>query len=248
MAETEYALFREPAHSRVTPFGTFVHHPAFPTRYDCNQLVDARCPRGATAAFFRNLTAHYAGLNLGFRKISGHDPVTLERLAPVLAREGWQVNHGRMTVFRGARVREANPAVTVRAVDPFNPDLETAYIGKRVPGVLDMGFQYHRTQTPRVGGEWLVAYQDGQPVGTAGWYVVGRLARFRFIGTLEHARSQGVATTLIRHVQEHPVVRQQDALVIFVNDDGPVSLYEDLGFRTVGRMWETTRFLPGFED
>ncbi len=38
------------------------------------------------------------------------------------------------------------------------------------------------------------------------------------------ARNRGYAGTLIQHVQQHPTVRAQDALVIFVSDDGPVAL------------------------
>ena len=43
---------------------------------------------------------------------------------------------------------------------------------------------------------------------------------------------------MIHYVQNHPVVRAQDALTIFCNDDGPLRVYEELGFVKRGRMWE----------
>jgi hypothetical protein len=48
---------------------------------------------------------------------------------------------------------------------------------------------------------------------------------------------------MIRYVQEHPVVRIQDALTIHCVDDGPVSLYESLGFRKRGSMWGFLKIL-----
>ena len=48
----------------------------------------------------------------------------------------------------------------------------------------------------------------------------------------------GAATTMIHYVQNHPVVRAQDALTIFCNDDGPLRVYEELGFVKRGWMWE----------
>lgn len=242
LAGVEYVLFRDPAHSRNTPFGTFVHHPDFPGRYDCNQLLECRCGPGQAAELFRELNRLYAGLNLGHRKISGHDEATLGVVAPIFKRERWELNCGRMTVLQAPPRRPANSTVRIRAVDPFDPDLE-AVQERREDGTIDRGFLYHRSQTSRIGGEWLVAYLNDRPVGSTGWFISERIARFRFIGTVEAARGCGVATSLIRHVQDHPIVRRADHLCIHVNDDGPVRLYEDLGFRTVGRMWEAVRFL-----
>ncbi len=43
---------------------------------------------------------------------------------------------------------------------------------------------------------------------------------------------------MIHYVQNHPVVRAQDALTIFCNDDGPLRVYEELGFVKRGWMRE----------
>jgi GNAT superfamily N-acetyltransferase len=241
LAETEYALFRDPSHALDTPFGTFVNQPDFPARYDCNQLLDSRCPTHRAPDFFRALDRLYAGKNLSFQKISGHDQDTFAELSAPLIGGGWLLNRGQMMTFTGSPVRRINPAVKVEAVGPFDPDLERAYTEDS--GELDRGFLYHRSQAARIGGQWLLAYLDSELVGTTGWFIVSGVARFRRVETFEPFRGQGVATTLIRHVQDHPAVRAADVLTIFVNDDGPVRLYEQLGFRIAGRMWEAIRFL-----
>lgn len=244
LAEVEYVLFRDPARSRATPFGTFVHHPDFPTRYDCNQLLNCRCAPDQVPELARELDRLYAGLNLDFRKMSGHDDATLAALTPLFEREGWQVTRSRMTILSAPPVRPPNLAVRIRVVDALDPDLE-AVAERGKDGSISRGFLYHRSQTGRTRGEWLVAYLDGKPAGSTGWSIAGGIARFRFIGTIETARGRGVATTLIRHVADHPAVRAADHLCIHVNDDGPVRLYEDLGFRTVGRMWEAMWYPSG---
>ena len=73
---------------------------------------------------------------------------------------------------------------------------------------------------------------------TTGWFVVDRIARYRHVTTAPQARGQGAATTIIRHVQDHPTVRAQDALTIFCGEDGPLRLYQELGFTVRGFMWE----------
>ena len=245
VAEMEYVLFRAPHHTRPEQFGTFIHHQDFPTRYDCAQLFDCRCAPGHAGRFLEELERLYGGTRLPHRKISFHDVATAAALRPALSRQGWHVTPGRMTIFRALPRRTLNPAVTVKAVDPYHPDLVALMTDM---GRLEGGFAYHRSQTSRTGGEWVVAYLDERPVGSTGWFVHDHMARFRFIGTTESARNVGVASALVRHVQDHPTVREQDALVIMVNDDGPVRLYEDLGFRSVGRIWDAVRFLPGFDD
>lgn len=245
VAEMEYVLFRDPGHTRQTRYGTFVRHPGFPTRYDCGQLTNVRCAPGDAGRFLEELDRLYGGTRLQHRKISWHDPATTRELVPLLTRARWEIHGCRMMTWRAQPCRAVNLAVAVRVVDPFHPDLVALMTEM---GRLDGGFAWHRSQTPRLGGEWLVAYLDGKPVGSTGWFAHGRMARYRFIGTEEGARGRGVATTLMRHVQDHPEVRRQDALVLHVGDDGPVRLYEDLGFRTVGRAYDAMRFLPGIRE
>jgi hypothetical protein len=188
----------------------------------------------------------YAGSDLGFRKITGHDEVTESCIKDPLESHGWRYQKTWMMTFDEEAQRPVNPDVQVEVVDcQTDPNLEKIHAER---GRSEGGFRYMQAQEPRLGGETLIAWLEGEPVGTTGWFVVDGVARFRNVGTVEHARYRGVATTMIRYVQEHPIVRMQDALTIHCADDGPVSLYESLGFRKRGFMWGFLKLLDQEAD
>jgi len=89
---------------------------------------------------------------------------------------------------------------------------------------------FARSQELRFGGCVYLGYLDGSLAGTTGYYLVDGVARYRSAITSRPFRGRGVASTLIRHVQNQPAVRAADALTIAVRDSGPRSLYETLGF------------------
>lgn len=171
--------------------------------------------------------------------MSGTDPETWEHLAGALRELGWSAGPTFMMVHREPSARARNPELTVRAVGPESADLELLYTQD---GVVDRGFLFARSAFPRTGGEYLVGYARGRPPACcSGWFAAGGVARFRHVLTAPWARNRGYAGTLIQYVQSHPQVRRRDALAIFTTPDGPVKLYEALGFRTAGLLWEAVR-------
>lgn len=239
MAETEYFLFRDPEYTAKSEFGTFISHPGFSSRYDCNQLFECSCTPGREKDFWGELGRLYEGRGLAFRKISGHDPVSFSVLEPFLSKAGWIFSKVRIMLWEAESEIPENPAVTVKAVDPFSPDLKMLYTEKsqsKDGGGLDQGFAYHRSQTGRTKVEWLVAYLDGSPAGNTGWFVTGGMAGFTWVGTRREFRRRGVATSLIRHVQRSPRAAP-GALTILANEQG-ASLYRKLGFKDKGMLWE----------
>lgn len=242
--ETEYAMFDDGAHATPTPFGTFITHPDFPSRYDCNQVVRCRCRVDEVPALLQDLERRSALLGLGHRKISGIDSATGDVLARVLPELGWRLFRSEVLWKNREPEVPVNPAVEIRAVDPTHPDLVSQMTED---GKVDGGFLYHRSQWPRLGGEWLVGYLDGKPAGTTGWFVVNGVARYRWVGTEAWARRRGVAATLIQYVQRHPTVRAAEALTIHVGEDLPDArrLYGRLGFTSVGWAWDWMKELKG---
>ncbi len=238
LAETEYVGLVDPAHARETEFGTFTLRPEFPDRRDANQLCRVRCKPGDAQRLLDAVEDLYAGTGLAFRKVSGHEPETWDSLAPRLEAEGWQVFRAALKVQRTAPTRPRSEDLQVRTVDARSRDLEALYTTE---GQVDRGFSFARGESARLGGEHLLGYADGEPACCTGWYVVGRVARFRHVYTAPWARGRGYAGTLIQHVQSHPTVRAQDALVILVGEDGPAALYDALGFRTAGVLLEALR-------
>lgn len=240
LAETEYAGLVDPDRAREVEFGTFQLRPDFPDRRDGNQLCRCCCAPADTDRLLALVEELYAPTDLPFRKLTGHDPATWKHLPTTLEAKGWQIFSGAMKVHREPAARPRAPELEIRVADPMSSDLEALYTR---PDGIDRGFLYTRGEFERVGGEYLVGYAEGEPACCTGWYAVGGIARFRHVYTAEWARDRGYAGTLIQHVQDHPTVRAQDALVIFVDDEGPAALYEALGFRTAGTLWTALRLL-----
>lgn len=236
LGETEYATV-DPRHTQPTPFGTFYAHPDFPDRHDANQLCRVSCAPAEVPEMLAELERCYAPLGFDFRKVSGCRPDVWAHLEGELTARGWKVWTCAMMLFSAEPIRNPSRSLDVRTVPPDSADLESLF---RTDGQLDRGFEFARSQFQRMGGEYLVGYLDDRPACCTGWFVQGRVARFRYVLTAPWARSQGCATSLIRHVQRHAEVRAQDGLVILVKEDGPLRLYHDLGFRVVGQVWEAT--------
>jgi GNAT superfamily N-acetyltransferase len=236
LAETEYASFDDGIHAQQTPFGTFVTHPDYPDRYDCNQLLRCQVEENCINEMLQDLERLYVPAGVAFRKVVGHDPVTNEVLTRELPRFGWKCRPCLMMAWTGNQP-VPTPEIGVKSVDPYGEDLKAVLGGD---GERDRGFEYHRSQWKRLGGEWLVGYLDGKPAGCTGWYEVGGVVRHRWVGTMEWARRQGVATALLQHIQGLPVVKEAKALTIFVDEEieNAKRLYEKLGFQAVGSMWQ----------
>lgn len=237
LAETEYASFDDGIHGHKTPFGDFVTHPDFPGRWDCNQILRCKCSFENVGKMLDELARLYEPTGLKTWKISGHDPETDEALGRILPGMGWKAHHTIIMAYERRPSGSVKNSVEVRSVDPHHPDLEALMAEN---GRLGEGFAYHRSQSKRLGGEWLVAYLNGKPAGTTGWFLVNGIGRFRWVGTEEWARRQGVATAMIRYVQDHPAITQADKLTIFVGEEisDAYRLYESLGFVAVGRYFD----------
>lgn len=234
VGETEYVEI-DPAFVVASPFGDFYSHPDFPDRYDANQLCRVRLDAGHTDELLRALERLYEPTGLSYRKVSGYDPDVWSHLAPTLSDAGWGVWTTHLMLHRADSLRPPNGDVIVSAVPSTSPDLELLH---QTEGSVDRGFELARRQSARMGGEHLVGYLAGKPVGRTGWFERNGVVRFRNVFTQPSARGRGVATTLIHHVQHHAAVQAADELAIMVNEDGPRRLYEELGFRRVMTFWE----------
>lgn len=239
LARTEYARFADPEVSRSTRFGVFVHHPSFPDRYDACQLLACRCAEEDVGDLLSELERLYGPTGLQYRKILGHDRATLAVLDSRLRGAGWLALREWMLVHeKPAPACEESAAVTVEEVPPGS-EREREII-EAWPDLRRTDFC--RSQDRRLGGALVFGRLNGSVVGTTGWFVTeDGLARFRHVYVSEGARRQGVASTMIAHIQRHPAVRRQRALVVVCDERGPVGLYERLGFVKRGLLWSFRR-------
>ena len=182
--------------------------------------------------------------SLGVNKLVGHDEATLELLAPHLESRGFSRGALLVMVLTDPPTIESNPDVEIEVIDPARLAHAPSY--RQLFAQVD-ALDHWRMEAEtewRRGGEVLVGWLDGRPAGRCGWFVKGGVANLRTVYTQEWARGNHVATTLLRYVQDHPTVRQQDALTLLshpADRGGAERLYERLGFRTVGLRWVLRR-------
>ncbi len=261
LAETEYTYLADPRYVTETEFGCFYNHPHFRTRTDAHQLMRTRCAEGDVPQLLAHLDELYADTGLEYQKITGHDPDTLAAIDGPLQEAGWsKAEPCWMLPFQKSPQRAINADIELRAFDPravdpnLEADLDSLFMdagevragesGAGNSGVGDAepelrpGYRFHRAQDSRVGGECVLAYLAAQPIASTGWFVVDGIVRFRRVETIRSAWGQGAATAMLAYVQNHPVVQQQDALVIFCNESGPLRLYEEMGFVKHSTTWE----------
>jgi GNAT superfamily N-acetyltransferase len=225
-----------PEHSQETRFGTAQLDPLCPPYR--NGLVGCRCATGEVEALLAEVGAVYAGASRPFCKISGCDEATYAALKPELECRDWREASHVVMVWSAPPERAAEPAVEIEVIAAADLAESESYLTFFEEKDMPMWRHLCRYE-PRLGGEQLVGWLDGEPAGIAGWFVVDCVARFRTIVTKEKFRNRGVATALIRYVQEHPTVRAQEALVAMPYADRPFPrvFYERMGFRVVGRHW-----------
>ncbi|MEM7129550.1 MAG: GNAT family N-acetyltransferase [Chloroflexota bacterium] len=239
LAETEYIYFVNPDYTIETKFGLFQNHPEHRHRFDAHQLAKCHCLPGQADELLMMLTRMYESTLLNYRYIMGHDLDTFDYLAPILQAQGWQTGLIWMFTFDEEPQREANSRIEIHTFDALNrKEIDLPNVYQYVKGRHKEDLRFYCSNDYRVGGEWVIAYLDGKPVSSTGWYIHDGLARFRPVATIPSAEGKGAATTLIRHIQSHPIVQAQERLVLLCREDGPTSFYEQLGFVKQAPMWE----------
>ncbi|MBD04572.1 MAG: hypothetical protein CME24_09535 [Gemmatimonadetes bacterium] len=173
---------------------------------------------------------------LSYMNLCGHCNDTYEALLPAIL-PGDRLECEWMLVHRRDATLKSNPDVEIEVVEPNSAreDELRAACSKLAR------HEYYRTCDAHLEGPLVYAHLDGEVVGTAGWFIAGGLARFRSIRTVEHLRRRGVATSMIRFIQQQPQVREQDGLVIFCDTEDTIHLYERLGFVRHGYLWALFR-------
>ncbi len=150
----------------------------------------------------------------------------------------------RVTIIRPATVEDApflrqmlavatswRPSARVRSVSEIMSEPALAHYVAGWPNERDAGF----------------VAEDRVPIGAAWWRLFDRSDRgYAFIdeatpelsiGVVEEARGRGVGTLLLRALIDEAQRRALPALSLSVEVDNPAaSLYEGLGFETVGRV------------
>ena len=237
LAATEYAIYSSPAHLHPGRFGIFVSIPDFPTRWDANQMFDLRCKKDQIPDLLSDLETLYKPTGAGFRKLAFHHTATARHLPDTLLFLGWDCRRHWMMTLDAFPEIPPNPSVAIRTVPFHAAELALIYDD---PEEL----RYRQAQDDRLAGEALIAEIAGEPAGATGWFLVDGIARFRLIHTVPSHRRRGVAAALIREVVRRTSDRGIRRLCLHCPEQGPLRLYQSLGFQIRGLLWYCVRELP----
>ncbi len=229
MAATEYTMFDHPEYTVNTEYGRFVHIPQFPERNDAHQIFNCSLRSKDIDDFIRYADKLFKENELDYIKFTGHCQETYQRLIDA----GYSPAREWMMLKVNSSCKKSNPDLRIEVVEPDSErELE---LDKACPELKRCS--YYKFSDSHLEGKLVYAYLNNKLAGSTGWYFAGDYARFRFVQTLPEFRRQGVATTMIHHIQNHPDVKAKKGLVIFCDDAETIKLYESLGFVKQGFIW-----------
>ncbi len=98
-------------------------------------------------------------------------------------------------------------------------------------------FRARERSAPDLAGGWFLATVDGEPVGTLGLYVRGRLGRYQQVFVAPEHRRAGVASSMVHAAARHGFDEIGAERIVIVAEEGSAAdgLYARLGFRAAER-------------
>ncbi len=213
-------------------FGIAVRSSRLPLRQDSNYLLV-----GATDASAAELGDELARLHL--RVLVVLDESTGNRLADGFSELGWQTHRHVVMAYRGGATKTADLSLVSEVEEATLRPLRRRTILAAPWGSEELAEQLLHAKVliaERVDTHFLAVLADGQVAAYADLYVDDSTAQVEDVQTLEGHRNRGFASALVLEA----VRRAHEAGATFVflvahESDWPWTLYERLGFETVGR-------------
>lgn len=232
-------------HSEEVPLGLWIRSASHPKMWMLNQL-HVRGPQPDLTA--DDLVAELdRGLaDVGHRRAQVGDDATGRRLADDVAKlEGWTAAPVLVMVLE-REPPEPPPGVTREIDHEAMMALEALLVDEYddVPQDEKPVVVAGRAHLTAVidGTRYFTATADGTDVSTVYLYTDGRTGQLEDVGTLEAHRGQGLASATVNVAARAAIDAGCDMTFLVCHaGTGPVALYADLGFRTVGRYWAFTR-------
>ena len=236
LRRTEEAIVDE---VRAMPHTTALLTPTLPLVWQLNAV---RVEDGGAGARQLIAAADEALRDSSHRKLVVHDQELGMRLAPALSREGWNVYRLLVMVRDHAPERTAPPgagaevdrASGARALAAFRREQPFGWQEEAVQQLTAMDERYGRVMRARD-----FASPPEDPAASCRLYTADGLAQIDEVGTVERRRNRGHASAAVLAAVD-TATSERCAPIFLLTDaaDWPQHLYERLGFRPIGQLYE----------
>jgi GNAT superfamily N-acetyltransferase len=226
---------------RTIEAGLVVSTPSLPAVWAVNQV------RVAAASSFEDLRDLADDQLAGFdyRQIAVEDQATGPQLEETFRAAGWKVDRLVVMVLSGPADRPSDTSVVEDAGEDETLELmrrwyeEDAPTPAEIEQLVAFGHREARMLGDRLLG---VRSGDGRLVAISKLRSDDRTAQIEDVYTVPEARGRGFARALIGRAVELARDAGQEFVFIVADDSGwPKLLYERLGFRPVGHLWQFHR-------
>ena len=180
-----------------------------------------------------------------YRHVSVEDQRAGPELEEAFRAAGWKAERDVVMVLSGPADRPADTGIVDDAGEDEVAEMMRRWYGDDEPSapeidqLVDFGRRESRTLGDRLLG---VRSSDGQLVAITKLRSDGRTAQVEDVYTVPEARGRGFARALIGRATELAREGGHDLVFIVADDaDWPKLLYERLGFRSVGFLWQFHR-------
>jgi GNAT superfamily N-acetyltransferase len=241
LSRTEEAIVDE---VRPVPHGVALLTPSLPLVWQLN-AVRVDDPSAEPEEVMELAERELAGV--AHRKLVVHDEDLGFRLAAPLARAGWNVYRLLVMVHAAEPERSVPPGAEVdreagaAVLTAFRREQPFGWQEDAVRQLAGMDERYGRAVHARD-----FAAPPDRPVSSCRLYTADGLAQVDEVGTLEAERGQGHASAAVSAAVARAKEEGSDPIFLLTDAaDWPQRLYERLGFRPIGAVYEFLRLPLG---
>jgi ribosomal protein S18 acetylase RimI-like enzyme len=240
-----HEIDREAAKTEVPfRFGTAYLHDELPRVWSRNYLSLERDLESATAGLVSAEAERVLGeAGVAHRKVEVFDAEVGERLAPDLAKLGWQVECDVIMVAARDPDREADLSL-VAEVEPEVLEPVWAEVGRGDRDIEDEDVirqlaDGKRVLASAIGARFFAAQADGEIGAYCELYSGGGIGQIENVLTLERFRNRGLARALVLRALAESRAAGNDLTFLLANrDDWPKELYRKLGFDEIALIYD----------
>lgn len=218
--------------------GVVLHTPSLPAVWAVNQL------RVADALTFEELLglAEEQMAGCAYRQIAVEHQPTGPRHEESFRAAGWKIERDVIMVLSGPTDRATDTSVVVVPGQAEALELIRRWYedDEPAPSEIEQLVAYSGRENQVLGDRLLgVRSSDGQLVAISKLRSDGVIAQVEDVYTVPEARGRGFARALITRAVDMARDGAHELVFIVADDnDWPKSLYERLGFRPVGHLWQ----------